>query len=81
MELPADAELLDVQVQRGRAMLWVLGDPDGPVVRRRFKGVTTGHPEPHDQWAGWRYVGTCQFQYPEGDFVLHLFAEERGRHR
>ena len=73
LNIPADAELLDVQEQRGKPVLWVLGDPDGRQVHRWFKGVMTGFPEPHDSWRSWTYVGTCQFD--GGAFVLHLFAE------
>ena len=78
LNIPADAELLDVQEQRGKPVLWVLGDTDGRYEQRWFKGVMTGVPDAHDVWEGWTYVGTCQLHKPHeprDPFVLHLFTE------
>lgn len=70
LELPAGATLLALQMQNGDPHLWVLLDPEAPLVTRRFRTLPTGTlttPLP----AGSTYVGT--FQMAGGLLVFHLF--------
>ena len=70
-ELPANAQVLAVQLQHGTPCLWVLLDPDAPMMPRTFCLYGTGqqiHREPG------RYIGT--FQLSEGDLVFHLFERD-----
>ncbi|MDQ3223266.1 MAG: hypothetical protein M3Q75_07335 [Gemmatimonadota bacterium] len=68
LEIPVNAEVLTVQTQGGVGSIWILVDPDAPVVQRRFRVVLTGREAPP-----WHYVGT--FQLDGGAMVLHLFEE------
>ena len=71
IELPRDAKVLTVQVQRTGAYLWVLVDPSAPLEPRHFRLAGTGHPITVEQAADLIYVGT--FQLYGGDLVFHLF--------
>jgi hypothetical protein len=64
--LPVDAEILDVQMQHGEPVMWVLADPDAPREPRAFRWLLTGE---STGLPAVRYVATVQF----GAFVLHLF--------
>lgn len=65
--MPAGAEVLTVQVQNDKPMLWCIVDPDLPQDLRWFKMHGTGHPieEVRD------YIAT--FQMHGGALVLHVF--------
>lgn len=68
--MPGNAELLDVQMQHGRPVLWALVDTDQPVGEGcRFVVYGTGAPV--NPALSLKYVGT--FQVNEGIFVWHLF--------
>lgn len=67
LTMSVDAQVLDVQLQRGSPQLWALVDPDGPKEERLFAVFGTGHIIP----PGVTYVGT--FQLFDGDLVIHLF--------
>ena len=69
LEMPAGAQLLDVQVQHeGGAQLWALVNPTQPTNMRVFRLVGTGHSVPDERL---QYVGT--FQLHGGALVFHLF--------
>ena len=68
LDLPAGAEILDVQMQHGHTQLWALVDPQAPTQRRDFQIVGTGRPVAADL----QYVGTWQDH--DGVFVWHLFV-------
>jgi hypothetical protein len=70
IEMPQDAEILTVQVQRGTPCLWALVNPDKPREARRIFTVGTGHDARHI--VGWHYVGTYQLHM--GRLVFHVFA-------
>lgn len=75
LDVPSYFKPLDVQVQRGSAVLWaVVGDGDDPPSKRRFRVVGTGHPFPEYSERRWQHVGT--FQIAGGALVFHLFMEE-----
>lgn len=65
MKLPKGAEILTVQVQDGRPMLWALVDPEN-VLEDRF--ITTFG-------TGWEVEGNMKYicTYMEGYFVWHVF--------
>ena len=67
VEMPANATVLALQLQRGVPTLWAQVDPRGPAVTRTFRWVGTGSEVP----SGGEYIGTAQMQ--GGDFVFHLY--------
>ena len=69
--MPADAEILSVQVQAGVPCLWALVSPDAPGVPRTVDTYGTGHPV--DGNPG-RYIGT--YQLSNGGLVFHVFTPE-----
>ena len=72
VDMPAGAKPLHVEVQTpGQcAQMWVLCDPDAPLVRHRFCVYGTGHDRAVEDWVG-SYVGT----WLEPPYVWHLFYE------
>lgn len=69
LEMPADAEILDIQVQHREVQLWALVNPKAKLERRVFRLAGTGHPiEEGDEL---RYVAS--FQLHNGDLVFHVF--------
>jgi len=74
IELPIDAEILTVQVQRGKLCLWALVDTESVVkVTHRFYVYGTGHNVHDDEHK--KYIGT--FQLADGDLVFHVFKEKQ----
>lgn len=69
--MPAGAEVLCVQVQRGVPRAWVLVDPEAPLAPTTFIIHGTGHCVERTDL---RYVGT--FQLYDGAFVGHAFIVE-----
>lgn len=70
LDMPEDAEILSVQLQRGEPMLWALIDTAKTLRRRRFVLVMTGE-RAYDHVGSSTHRGTLQLQ--GGEFVLHLF--------
>lgn len=70
LEMPAGAQVLCVQMQRGQPMLWALVDTDQPKTERQFVIVGTGHVVDDDDEAH-HYIGTAQY----GAFVWHIFEK------
>jgi hypothetical protein len=66
--VPGGGELLDVQLQGGRIVLWAIIDPDAPVRPRIFRIAFTGAELPED-CNTLTYVKTLQ----SSAIVLHLF--------
>lgn len=72
VRMPAGAELLCVQVQRGVPCLWALVDPQAPLHEVELTTYGTGHPidgDPGD------YIGTYQLR--DGSLVFHVFCGGR----
>jgi hypothetical protein len=67
--MPASAQILSVQVQRGVPQIWAVVDDDEPEVLRTFKTVGTG----------WNFEGLTvywgTYQLHEGDLVFHVFED------
>ena len=70
VEMPADARILDVQVQGGALYLWALVDPRRDREERRVEIVGTGTPAGHVLGEQLDYVATVQVE----SFVWHVFA-------
>ena len=70
LKMPAGAQLLAVQVQRGDAQLWALCDPETPAEVRSFRLAGTGHPITEDP-ARLAYVDS--FQMLQETLIFHLF--------
>lgn len=71
IEMPEAAQILDVQVQQGKPVMWALVYPEAPKVRRTFRLIGTGHPIEIEEWGRLAHLGT--FQYANGTMVFHLF--------
>ena len=74
IKMPAGAQVLCVQVQKGAPCLWAIVDPDQPLEYRYFRVCGTGYGFGMDRTNS-RYIGT--FQLDEGAFVGHVFELER----
>ncbi len=72
VEMPADAEVLCAQLQRGETCLWAKVDTEAKTEVRSFLLAGTGQPLP-DQ--ALHYIDTIQLT--ESHLVLHLFEVER----
>ncbi len=72
IDLPADAQILDVQIQHEDegAQMWCLLDPDSPKIERRFVTYETGHSIEIPQ-ENLKYRGT--FQLNGGSWIYHIF--------
>lgn len=68
LNMPAGAQLLDVQMQGDDPCLWALVDPEADRLPRQFRIAGTGHKLPADPG---RYVAT--FQMNHGALVFHVF--------
>jgi hypothetical protein len=69
LHMPADAQVLTVQMQGGQPQLWARVDPAKPKEWRTFDVYGTGHSMPDDPRM--RYVAT--FQMDGGALVWHVF--------
>lgn len=77
---PADAVMLDVQLQNGAPVLWYLCDPDTPKIHRRVVTWGTGTPFPGSRDVpGLVSAGRCYVKtYQLNGFVWHVFADYQG---
>lgn len=69
IEVPVDAEMLDVQVQFGEIAIWYRCDPNAPKETRTIALVGTGKAAPNTKDG--RYLGTVALH--NGAFILHAF--------
>jgi len=70
LQMQDGAEILRVDVQRGRPMLWAKVDESREIVTRRFRVLLTGETFEESEVNG--YLGT--FELPNG-LIGHLFFE------
>jgi hypothetical protein len=73
LELPAGAELLTVQVQFGVPCIWVIVDPEKPLIEMQFRLFGTGH-EINPKMGELTHVGS--FMMLDGMLVWHLFVKK-----
>lgn len=68
VEMPANAKILSVQIQRTEICLWAMVNPSDGKISRRIFMAATGHEIRHET-AFAPHIGTAQ----QGDFVWHFF--------
>ena len=73
IQMPYDAEILDVQIQNGNLFLWAVVDPDKDNLMRKFCIFGTGWTLPYRFSNRFKHLKTVQ----DGAFVWHVF-EVRG---
>lgn len=71
IELPVNAEILTVQVQKSNPYIWAIIDDNSPMVERVFEIFGTGILIDDEIEIYRKYIGT--FQLESGSLVLHLF--------
>lgn len=69
IDMPADAEILTIQIQRGVPCVWALVVPGEELETRYFKIYGTGS----EIYEGGKYIAT----YQTGSFVWHVFERTR----
>jgi hypothetical protein len=67
LELPQDARILHVDIQRDVPTLWCMVNPDAPLVKVLFYIYGTGQEVPENMW----HINTFQ----SGQFVWHCFLK------
>jgi hypothetical protein len=67
--MPANAQVLTVQIQDGNPQMWVKLDPTQPMISRMFYVYGTGHHIPDDP----RLIYIATFQMDP--FVFHVFEK------
>lgn len=72
--MPANADILTVQVQRDNPVLYAMVDPSALTEPRRFVILGTGHVHKADEVGKLAYIST--FQLFGGDLVFHVFEEK-----
>ena len=70
IEMPKDAEILDVQVQDSVPCIWALVEPKAEPISRMFEIFGTGHTMQDVPYKR-KYIGT--FQLSGDRLVYHLF--------
>jgi hypothetical protein len=68
IDMPADAQILTVQVQNEVPCIWAMVNPGAPVMKRTIETIGTGH-DVHI--TGRSYIGTYQLR--SGALVFHVF--------
>jgi len=71
LELPKQARILTIQIQREMPQLWAIVDPEAEKETRYFRLSGTGHPLGEDYLRIINYIET--FQMENGALVFHLF--------
>ena len=75
LELPKGADILTVQMQRDKAVIWAIVDPENANEDYHFICFGTGQENLEDTINTYymKYIGT--FQQDNGYLVLHLFLD------
>lgn len=66
IRVPQGGFSMSVGLQRDQVCLWVMVDPEKPLVDREVRIVGTGHPAPGREWS---FLGTVVME----PFVWHVF--------
>lgn len=69
IEMPADARILHVGMQRDIPTLWALVEPNAQETTRGFHIVGTGH----EASPSWTHLGTCLTS--DHQFAWHIFED------
>jgi len=70
IDMPSDAQVLHLGMQRRNPYLWVLVEPENPLETVAFMITGTGHDVPEGD-----YIGT--FMTSDDMFVWHLFQRSK----
>ena len=70
IKMPLGAEILTIQSQHDKPVLWALVDPEEYHTERVFEIAGTGHPLYKPEMIR-KYIGT--YQSFNGDFIGHVF--------
>jgi hypothetical protein len=73
IKMPAGAEILSAQFQRGKLTVWALVDPEAEETPRSFSVVGTGQPELGEITEPLRFIATVQYQGSIALIVMQLF--------
>lgn len=68
VEMPGGAEIISVQTQGNRPMVWAIVDPSKPIEKRRVFMIATGKPMPEEAR---KFIGTLQLN--DGNLIFHFF--------
>jgi hypothetical protein len=60
ISMPKDAEILSIQIQDGKPVIWVLVNPEEDEEPRVFDMFGTGHPIPTGFGINRNFIGTVQ---------------------
>ena len=71
INMPSGAEILSIQTQQGKPMLWALVNEDNPPTSRTFATYGTGFTMPENPG---KYIGS--YQNKRETLVLHVFEQE-----
>jgi hypothetical protein len=69
VEMPSLSEILCVQVQKGRPVIWAIIDTENALIHRKFRCIGTGTIQWDQELEQMEYIGTVQL-----DGVWHLFS-------
>lgn len=69
LNLPKGRKFLDVQVQNGKIVIWLLVDPNAELIGQQFRIIGTG--QRLNSIPTGQYLGTVQLD----SFVWHLFED------
>ena len=68
LTIPINGEILTVQTQNKKVVMWVVVNPEHDTERRHFKVFGTGHMITDEMI---EYINT--FQFNNGAFIFHVF--------
>ena len=71
INMPSGAEVLSIQTQQGRPVLWALVNEDNPLTSRTFATYGTGFIMPENPG---KYIGSYQNKLET--LVFHVFEQE-----
>ncbi len=71
IRMPADAEILCVQMQNDIPCIWAKVNPEKSLINRKFKMYGTGHPITEKIGFFEKYIGTIQKF--NGKLIFHIF--------
>ena len=74
IQMPAGANILTVQTQNDKPMIWAIVDPQAPMETKKFTVLGTGWFVPPSTGV---YIGTFQLQ--GGALVFHVFHDMAGQ--
>jgi 3-polyprenyl-4-hydroxybenzoate decarboxylase len=68
VKMPEKSEIMDIQMQNGKPVLWFLTNPESKEIEVKINMYGTGW-ETHESASKDEYLSTVQ----DGDFVWHFF--------